>query len=63
MVIFCNNFLYRAVTDRCNFRCSYCVAEDLTFLPRSQVLSLEECPRPACTCVGLGVTKIRIAGG
>ena len=63
MVTSCNNFLYRAVTDRCDFRYSYCMAEDMTFLPRSQVLSLEKCQRPVRTFVGLEVTKVRITGG
>lgn len=57
------SYIRLSVTDRCDFRCSYCMAEEMTFLPREQVLSLEECLRLARTFVGLGVTKIRITGG
>ncbi|MGH8751757.1 MAG: GTP 3',8-cyclase MoaA, partial [Burkholderiales bacterium] len=56
-------YLRLSVTDRCDFRCSYCMAEEMTFLPREQVLSLEECLRVARVFVGLGVTKVRITGG
>ncbi len=56
-------YLRLSVTDRCDFRCTYCMAEDMSFLPRSEVLSLEECLRVARTFVGLGVTKIRLTGG
>ncbi|MGE5491392.1 MAG: GTP 3',8-cyclase MoaA [Actinomycetota bacterium] len=52
-----------SITDRCDFRCTYCMAEEMTFLPRSEVLSLEECLRVASVFVGLGVTKLRITGG
>ncbi|HZX32653.1 MAG TPA: GTP 3',8-cyclase MoaA [Rhodocyclaceae bacterium] len=52
-----------SITDRCDFRCTYCMAEEMTFLPRSEVLSLEECLRVASIFVGLGVTKLRITGG
>ena len=41
------NYLRISVTDRCDFRCVYCMAEEMTFLPRSQVLTLEEAIRPA----------------
>lgn len=57
------NYIRLSVTDRCDFRCAYCMAEEMTFLPRAQVLSLEECLRLARVFVGLGVTKIRITGG
>jgi len=57
------SYIRLSVTDRCDFRCSYCMAEEMTFLPREQVLSLEECLLLARTFVGLGVTKIRITGG
>ncbi|WP_333840552.1 GTP 3',8-cyclase MoaA [Pelomicrobium sp.] len=57
------NYIRLSVTDRCDFRCTYCMAEEMTFLPRAQVLSLEECLRLARVFVGLGVTKIRITGG
>src|SRR5690606_2072184 len=52
-----------SVTDRCDFRCVYCMAEDMTFLPRSEILSLEELHRIAATFVSLGVKKIRLTGG
>lgn len=57
------DYLRISVTDRCDFRCVYCMAEDMAFLPRSQVLSLEETYRIAKTFVALGVKKIRITGG
>jgi len=56
-------YLRLSVTDRCDFRCVYCMAEDMTFLPRAQVLSLEEIERIARIFVGLGVNKIRLTGG
>ena len=52
-----------SITDRCDFRCTYCMAEEMTFLPRHEVLSLEECLSVASTFVGLGVSKLRITGG
>jgi cyclic pyranopterin phosphate synthase len=52
-----------SVTDRCDFRCVYCMAEDMTFVPRSEVLSLEEMERLARAFVSLGVRKIRLTGG
>jgi cyclic pyranopterin phosphate synthase len=52
-----------SVTDRCDFRCVYCMAEDMTFLPRNEILSLEEIYRVAATFVSLGVKKIRLTGG
>jgi len=52
-----------SVTDRCDFRCVYCMAEDMTFLPRQQVLGWEELERIARIFVGLGVKKIRLTGG
>ena len=52
-----------SITDRCDFRCTYCMAEDMTFLPRHEVMSLEECLRVARVFVGLGVNKLRITGG
>jgi cyclic pyranopterin phosphate synthase len=57
------DYLRLSVTDRCDFRCVYCMAEDMTFLPRNQVLSLEEIYRVARLFVGLGVRKIRLTGG
>lgn len=52
-----------SVTDRCDFRCVYCMSEDMTFLPKSQVLSLEEMETLARNLVACGVTKIRLTGG
>lgn len=52
-----------SITDRCDFRCTYCMAEEMTFLPRNEVMSLEECLRVASVFVGLGVSKLRITGG
>ena len=52
-----------SITDRCDFRCTYCMAEEMTFLPRSEVLSLEEFLRLARVFVDLGVSKLRITGG
>ena len=57
------DYLRMSVTDRCDFRCVYCMAEDMTFLPRQQVLGLEELYRVAALFVGLGVKKIRLTGG
>lgn len=56
-------YLRLSVTDRCDFRCVYCMAEDMTFLPRQQVLSLEEIHRVAALFVANGVKKIRLTGG
>ncbi len=52
-----------SITDRCDFRCTYCMSEEMTFLPRHEVMSLEECLRVASVFVGLGVSKLRITGG
>ncbi len=52
-----------SITDRCDFRCTYCMAEEMTFLPRAEVMSLEECLRVASVFAGLGVNKLRITGG
>lgn len=52
-----------SITDRCDFRCLYCMSEDMTFLPRAQILSLEEIHDVAQAFVDLGVEKIRITGG
>ena len=57
------DYIRLSITDRCDFRCVYCMAEDMTFLPRDEVLSLEECARLVRVFVGLGVTKVRITGG
>jgi hypothetical protein len=52
-----------SVTDRRNFRCVYCMAERMTFLPHAEALRLEELDRLCSIFVGLGVTKIRLTGG
>ncbi|MFL6624157.1 MAG: GTP 3',8-cyclase MoaA [Sulfurifustis sp.] len=52
-----------SVTDRCDFRCVYCMAEEMQFLPRAQVLTLEELALVARAFVEMGVTKIRLTGG
>lgn len=57
------DYLRMSVTDRCDFRCVYCMAEDMTFLPRQQVLGLEELYRLAALFVRNGVKKIRLTGG
>lgn len=57
------DYLRMSVTDRCDFRCVYCMAEEMTFLPREQILSLEELYRLAALFVGQGVKKIRLTGG
>lgn len=56
-------YLRLSVTDRCDFRCIYCMAEDMQFVPRSQVLTLEELYAAAAAFVALGVSKIRLTGG
>ena len=56
-------YLRISVTDRCDLRCVYCMAEDMTFLPKADILSLEEIDRLARTFINLGVTKLRITGG
>jgi cyclic pyranopterin phosphate synthase len=57
------DYIRLSITDRCDFRCVYCMGEDMTFLPRDEVLSLEECARLVKIFVGLGVGKVRITGG
>jgi cyclic pyranopterin phosphate synthase len=56
-------YLRVSVTDRCDFRCQYCMAEDMTFLPKAEVLSLEELDRVCSAFVRKGVEKIRLTGG
>jgi|UniRef100_A0A8J4HAZ2 cyclic pyranopterin phosphate synthase len=56
-------YLRVSVTDRCDFRCVYCMAEDMTFLPKAEILSLEETERLCAAFIGLGVKKLRITGG
>jgi GTP 3',8-cyclase len=56
-------YLRVSVTDRCDFRCSYCMSEHMTFLPKKDLLSLEELDRVCSAFVGKGVRKLRITGG
>ena len=57
------DYIRLSVTDRCDFRCVYCMTEDMKFLPRSQILSLEELYLVAKAFIELGVKKIRLTGG
>lgn len=57
------DYVRLSVTDRCDFRCIYCMAEDMTFLPRQSILSLEEIERCAKLFIAQGVRKIRLTGG
>lgn len=57
------NYIRISVTDRCDFRCIYCMAEKMEFLPKTELLSLEEIDRIASIFISLGVEKIRITGG
>ncbi len=57
------SYLRVSVTDRCDFRCVYCMAEDMTFLPKKDVLSLEELDRLCSAFVARGVRKLRLTGG
>ena len=56
-------YLRVSVTDRCDFRCLYCMAEDMTFLPKQDLLTLEEIDRLASAFVAKGVRKLRLTGG
>ncbi|OIQ67115.1 cyclic pyranopterin monophosphate synthase [mine drainage metagenome] len=56
-------YLRVSVTDRCDFRCVYCMSENMTFLPKADLLTLEELDRLCTTFIGLGVQKLRITGG
>ena len=56
-------YLRVSVTDRCDFRCVYCMAEDMTFLPKAEILSLEELDRLCSAFVRRGVRKLRLTGG
>jgi GTP 3',8-cyclase len=57
------SYLRVSVTDRCDFRCVYCMAENMTFLPKKDVLSLEELDRLCGAFIDLGVKKLRLTGG
>jgi cyclic pyranopterin phosphate synthase len=56
-------YLRVSVTDRCDLRCVYCMSEDMSFLPKAEILSLEELDRLASAFVRLGVRKLRLTGG
>jgi GTP 3',8-cyclase len=57
------SYLRVSVTDRCDFRCVYCMSEDMNFLPKQDLLTLEELDRLCSVFVGKGVRKLRITGG
>ena len=57
------NYLRVSVTDRCDFRCVYCMSENMTFLPKKQLLTLEELDRICSIFIRQGITKLRITGG
>jgi GTP 3',8-cyclase len=57
------SYLRVSVTDRCDFRCVYCMSENMTFLPKVDLLTLEELDRLCSTFVAMGVRKLRITGG
>ena len=56
-------YLRLSVTDRCDFRCVYCMSEHMTFLPKKDLMTLEELDRLCTSFIGLGVRKLRITGG
>src|SRR5215471_12517522 len=56
-------YLRVSVTDRCDLRCVYCMAEDMNFLPKAEVLSLDELERICRAFIRLGIRKIRLTGG
>ena len=57
------SYLRVSVTDRCDFRCAYCMTEHMTFLPKAELLSLEELERLCSAFIRMGVQKLRITGG
>jgi cyclic pyranopterin phosphate synthase len=57
------SYLRVSVTDRCDFRCVYCMAENMSFLPKSEILTLEEIDRLCSAFVARGVRKLRLTGG
>src|ERR1044071_2667844 len=56
-------YLRVSVTDRCDFRCVYCMAENMAFLPKADLLSLEELDRLCSAFIARGVRKLRLTGG
>src|SRR5687768_460168 len=57
------SYLRVSVTDRCDFRCVYCMAENMTFLPKKDLLTLEELDRLCSVFIAKGVRKLRLTGG
>src|SRR5260370_7637186 len=57
------SYLRVSVTDRCDLRCFYCMSEDMTFLPKSDLLTLEELDRLCSAFIARGVRKVRLTGG
>ena len=57
------SYLRVSVTDRCDFRCTYCMSENMTFLPKKDLLTLEELERLCTVFINLGVKKLRLTGG
>ncbi len=57
------SYLRVSVTDRCDFRCVYCMAENMTFLPKKELLTLEELDRMCSAFIRMGVEKLRVTGG
>ena len=57
------NYLRVSVTDRCDLRCVYCMKEKMEFLPKKEILSLEEIERLCDNFIDLGIKKIRLTGG
>ncbi|MEP5760984.1 MAG: GTP 3',8-cyclase MoaA [Litoreibacter sp.] len=57
------SYLRLSVTDRCDFRCVYCMSENMQFLPKKELLTLEELDRMCSTFIRMGITKLRITGG
>src|SRR3954462_6580762 len=57
------SYLRVSVTDRCDLRCFYCMSEDMTFLPKADLLSLEELDRVCSAFIAKGVRKLRLTGG
>src|SRR6202007_3319518 len=56
-------YLRVSVTDRCDFRCVYCMAENMSFLPKTDILTLEELDRLCSAFIARGVRKLRLTGG
>src|SRR3978361_1400794 len=57
------SYLRVSVTDRCDLRCFYCMSEDMTFLPKADLLTLEELDRLCSAFIAKGVKKLRLTGG